>query len=737
MKLQKKFFLVAICLFFLYSLCLFIIPPYFLKKEEQLESQELTEAITQKNQQLLSDHQKLLKSELNSLYQKINSFLFILNKSPPLDFLSLNHTASPSTPPNDQNVWKDLVELASYDPRFGFLQIDSLDNSHHFTLTPSIATLYPVTAESIEGQKSQKVLFEHQEIPYLGLPYTTANDQYLILFPWDMLPQAQQEQERIDKTLAGITLGNFMKMYQGVQANTENISSWLEKIDMLQILASLVDPTSPSPVGIAKIGSEQTLALLKAEAMTQHPLFNAEKYYASHHPVAGDFPLAQNYVFLTDTPLLGIFLGNTLKTPSFYFTLGTAINPLLQELALALHSVIFIHVKDAFWLGFTSEGVVYKSNQPSVSPDEKRFKEMQLHLENIKESPDVFTLDHNIYHILHLSLLPGELELYSIVNQSDEAPFAKLVLANGKHLARKMSYEIFILSFIGIAVIFMIAMQLVSRYAIYPLRVLSHATKDVLSGDYMNAQLPNMGKRKDEIADLVFAFDSMIQGLAEKEKIRGVLNKVISKDIADEILKSNIQLGGEDRYLTVLFADIRHFTELTHNMTPQQTIEMLNTVMTKLTQIIEAHGGVIDKYVGDQVMAIFGAPVNNPRHAFNAVSSGISMVQTMIKWNEGRTAEGKRPIRIGVGIHSGWVVAGNMGATDRLNYTVLGNNVNLAARLCQQAQEKQVLISEITLKEPGIIDGFVIERQPDAQLKGFTTAVPNYRILDFQHSKDS
>ena len=101
----------------------------------------------------------------------------------------------------------------------------------------------------------------------------------------------------------------------------------------------------------------------------------------------------------------------------------------------------------------------------------------------------------------------------------------------------------------------------------------------------------------------------MVKGLKEKEKVRGVLNKLVSKEIAEETLKGHVQLGGEEKHVTVFFADIRHFTAMTEKMDPKQVIKIVNKCMTKVSNLIDQRGGVIDKYVGDEVMALFGAPI--------------------------------------------------------------------------------------------------------------------------------
>lgn len=270
---------------------------------------------------------------------------------------------------------------------------------------------------------------------------------------------------------------------------------------------------------------------------------------------------------------------------------------------------------------------------------------------------------------------------------------------------------------------------------IKPVSQLAHSMEALSEGKYEEVRLPKMGIRKDEIAQITHGLENLVTGLQEREKIRSVLNKVVSKDVAEKILKSNFDLGGEDCMVTMLFSDIRDFTTLTQDFSPQKTIGMLNLYMTRMSRIIENEGGIIDKYVGDEIMALFGAPIPHPQHALRAISTGMLMIETIKRINEERGQLGEPIFRMGIGIHTGIVVAGNMGAQNRLNYTVIGRNVNLAARLCQVAKPGQLIISESTLEEAGIKDSFLVTSLEPISLKGFTEKIKIYEVTGFQWQK--
>lgn len=222
----------------------------------------------------------------------------------------------------------------------------------------------------------------------------------------------------------------------------------------------------------------------------------------------------------------------------------------------------------------------------------------------------------------------------------------------------------------------------------------------------------------------LFAFKEFV----EQKKMRTVLDKVVSKKIAEEILSGNDHLGGKEQEIAVLFADIRGFTQLTEKMPPKEVIDLLNQCMSKVSHVVEKNGGVIDKYVGDEAMALFGVPREDKHEAYQAVAAAIEMQKSLKVWNEIRRVSGQPPVEMGVGIHIGNMVAGNMGAEERLNYTVLGANVNLAARLCSAAGPSEILVTDAILKDEEVQRNISFEVLPPKHFKGFTDEMRVYRV---------
>jgi class 3 adenylate cyclase len=230
-------------------------------------------------------------------------------------------------------------------------------------------------------------------------------------------------------------------------------------------------------------------------------------------------------------------------------------------------------------------------------------------------------------------------------------------------------------------------------------------------------------RARDELGKLAASFNEMAVGLALKEKYRSVLNMVADKKVAEALMSGKVELGGELRSLSVLFCDIRGFTALTQNMPPGEVIAMLNEHMTLLTRIVYEHGGVVDKFVGDLIMALFGAPRSTGDDAGNAARCALRMIEERQKLN----ATARHKVAVGIGLATGQAVAGCMGSHDRLNYTVLGERVNLASRLCGQAGSMEVVIDQATQQQlAGLI---TVQSLPPLRLKGFSDLMPAFKLL--------
>jgi adenylate cyclase len=211
-----------------------------------------------------------------------------------------------------------------------------------------------------------------------------------------------------------------------------------------------------------------------------------------------------------------------------------------------------------------------------------------------------------------------------------------------------------------------------------PLIKLVGATKEIEKGNFKVNIVPASA---DEIGELTESFVAMGKGLEEREKLKETFGKFVNKEIAEQVLKGEIKLGGERKNVAVFFSDIRSFTAISEKLEPEEVVEFLNEYMTRMVACVNNTGGVVDKFIGDAIMAVWGAPVSYGNDIQNAVNGALMMRNELVIFNRGRGGVKKPIIRIGCGINYGPVLAGQIGSEERMEYTVIGDTVNLASRI--------------------------------------------------------
>ena len=228
----------------------------------------------------------------------------------------------------------------------------------------------------------------------------------------------------------------------------------------------------------------------------------------------------------------------------------------------------------------------------------------------------------------------------------------------------------------------------------------------------------------------------VFEDLTKEKRLKSTMARYMTKEVADRLLEAgDAMLGGQMQEATVFFSDIRSFTSISERIGAHETVSMLNEYFTIMVDIIFKYGGVLDKYIGDAIMAVFGAPFSSGEDADRALMASIEMLRELRVFNEERIKNGKDPIRIGIGINTDKIVSGNIGSMKRMDYTVIGDGVNLASRLegANKYYGSSILISEFTFRQ---LKGDYIYREVDRmRVKGKNEPVTVYEILDYHDEK--
>jgi class 3 adenylate cyclase len=259
-----------------------------------------------------------------------------------------------------------------------------------------------------------------------------------------------------------------------------------------------------------------------------------------------------------------------------------------------------------------------------------------------------------------------------------------------------------------------------------PLRRLRAGVERLSSGD-LSVRVPPTSR--DEVGSLTRAFNEMGESLQQKERLQRAFGRYVNDFVLTQLLESgeDHQLGGAEREVTLLFADIRRFTRLSEGMKATDVVSLLNEVFQLASDRILARGGIIDKYMGDSVMAYFGAPLPQDDHARRAVAAAVD-IQTALaeRRRVGGPDSALATVELGIGIHTGVVVVGNIGSEQRTDFTAVGDAVNVAHRLEKLARPGEILVSEAVQRE--VRDSFRLHFEGERQLSGRQEPVHTYVV---------
>jgi adenylate cyclase len=268
---------------------------------------------------------------------------------------------------------------------------------------------------------------------------------------------------------------------------------------------------------------------------------------------------------------------------------------------------------------------------------------------------------------------------------------------------------------------------LLGRRITQPIDRLVSASRAIGGGDY---SFRFKDRRKDELGLLMDAFNEMAEGMLEKSQVKNALSRYVSPGVAREILSNldDVGLSGKRVDGSVVFADIRGFTRISEALRPEDLVNMLNRYYTLVTQACEINHGIVDKYLGDGVMLVFGAPEPDKDHAFHAITCALLIHRLVAHENNKRAEQGLFPIEFRIGINTGSMLAGNMGSNSRMEYTVVGDTVNLASRLCSITNAGDIVISREMYMRDDIKWRVLAGEYQSIRLRGISQPISTYLV---------
>lgn len=285
--------------------------------------------------------------------------------------------------------------------------------------------------------------------------------------------------------------------------------------------------------------------------------------------------------------------------------------------------------------------------------------------------------------------------------------------------------SIFFISILASVLIYIL--YLFSNQFSKPIEILEYATKKISEGN-LDYKVSNKINTRDEVKNLANAFDDMVDGLREREKMQTVLNKFHGSKVATELLKKEISLGGEKKNVAILFSDIRGFTDFSEGHTSEEVVSMLNEYFEVMVAIINRHGGVVDKFIGDAIMAVWGIPHEDENDCKNALRACLDMRVELARLNDSRIKRNLVPIKIGIGLHYGEAISGQIGSQERMEFTVIGDTVNTASRIegATKGFGVDLLVSSNVLSK--LDESFLIQRAGNVEVQGKSEPLSLYKV---------
>jgi adenylate cyclase len=304
-----------------------------------------------------------------------------------------------------------------------------------------------------------------------------------------------------------------------------------------------------------------------------------------------------------------------------------------------------------------------------------------------------------------------------------------VILEPAFEVERKAFYISGIVISVSLFMCFLFSLTLTS-----PIEKLADMIKVVSKGNF-DVKATSQVKSHDEVGDLAKAFDQMTEGLKERDKVKNLFNKFHGSSITEDLLKNDIGVGGTKKNVTVFFSDIRGFTKFSEGHTPEEVVLMLNEYFAVMVKIINQNGGVVDKFIGDAIMAIWGAPKGTERDTQKALKACLEMRSALADLNKKREARGQPAIMIGMGLHCGLAISGTIGSEERMEYTVIGDTVNMTSRIeaSTKAFGSDLLVSEDVYNKTNT--DFAFELAGQAEVKGKAEPLKLFKVRGTKDAK--
>lgn len=411
--------------------------------------------------------------------------------------------------------------------------------------------------------------------------------------------------------------------------------------------------------------------------------------------------------------LLAVKSKDESKKDEILMLLKKVVNRQLSDPKVVYAYIIDNDSKIVAWADRTKGNINYGDLLDKTYAEDKKLK-------IVSKEEELTIYEDSKGEIYHLDVpLTIEKKVFGIAKIGVSQKSVKEVVESTMGLAIKV--------IIGILVIGIIGALLLAHYIVTPIHLLVGGVTEIGKGNF-DQQVKITSN--DEIGELTTAFNKMAKELKERETIKDAFTRYVSKDIMEQILKDpeKIKLGGERKQATIFFSDIRNFTTMSEKLKAEELLSILNEYFTAMTNIVIKNDGYLNKFIGDGLMAIYGVPLAHENDPKRAVKSAIEMQQELKRLHDKWRAEGKPEFNIGIGISTGEVIAGNIGALDKMDYTVIGDEVNVCSRIegLNKNYGTTILVGEGTYQR--VKDDFDFQYLGETQVKGKTEKIKVYEV---------